>query len=131
MGAFRAVAEYGPVLGGIKAALITAGAVTALAQVDKGAPTFHAGGPMLAPDEMPIIGRRGEWMVNATGKDTAGEERLRDYNAGIKPNEDRFIPLYIYRQDEQADRYHRDRTARTGGTTTQTAGSVSGHRSSR
>lgn len=119
-------------LGFIGAALIAASTIGSLIAVDNGAPKFHAGGPIdMAPDEVPIIARRGEFMVNSLGKDMAGEQQLRQLNAGVSANQERFIPVSTYRHDEQADTYFDDRFKRTPTITTALSATADGYRSSR
>jgi len=71
----------------------------ALAQAQVGAmaaqtPAFHSGG--LAEDEYTAKMRRGEAVLNPTGRRQVGDDQIRDANAGVTPAAER--PLVIVQQ---------------------------------
>ncbi len=64
-----------PLIAG-QAGLQTAAVATSAAQVK------HSGGPVLAPDEVPVTARRGEFVLSPTGRQELGDELLHAANRG-------------------------------------------------
>lgn len=72
-------------------------------------PAFHAGGPMdMAPDEMNVTARGGEWMLNPVGRRMYGDEDLRRANAGQSPGGREVIAVSVYKHTRQVDRWKSD-----------------------
>jgi hypothetical protein len=76
----RAVAELGPIAGGVAAAAIAADTTFAVAQIKaQKAPKFHAGG-MVEPDETPAILRRGEAVLSERATQRLGRRTIEALN---------------------------------------------------
>lgn len=79
--ASRALAELGPVAGGIAAGIIAAGTTANVALIAAESPKFHTG---LDPSETPAILTRGEGVANARAMSQPGfADELRAANAGL------------------------------------------------
>ena len=79
--ASRALAELGPVAGGIAAGVITATIGAQIAAITMEQPKFHTG---LDPSEMPAVITRGEGVANVRAMSQPGfGEALRAANAGL------------------------------------------------
>lgn len=79
--ASRALAELGPVAGGIAAGVIAAATTANVALIAAEQPRFHAG---LDPSETPAILTRGEGVANARAMSQPGfADELRAANAGL------------------------------------------------
>lgn len=76
-------------------------------------PAFHSGGPLdLAPDEMSITARRGEYMVNPAGRAILGDDTLRAANAGKNTGTGggggNVYAVSVYKHTRQVDRWKTD-----------------------
>lgn len=73
-------------------------------------PAFHSGGPLdLAPDEMSITARKGEYMVNPTGRSVLGDQTLRDANSGKSSSGGGNVyAVSVYKHTRQVDRWKKD-----------------------
>jgi len=79
--ATRALAELGPVAGGIAAAVIATTTAAQVALISSERPKFHTG---LDPSEMPAVITRGEGVANVRAMNQPGfAETLRAANAGL------------------------------------------------
>ena len=79
--ATRALAELGPVAGGIAAAVIATTTAAQIALISSERPKFHTG---LDPSEMPAVITRGEGVANVRAMNQPGfAETLRAANAGL------------------------------------------------
>lgn len=79
--ATRALAELGPVAGGIAAAVIATTTAAQVALISSERPKFHTG---LDPSEMPAVITRGEGVANVRAMSQPGfAETLRAANAGL------------------------------------------------
>jgi hypothetical protein len=78
--AIRAVAELGPLAGGLAAAAIAADTSLAVAKIRaQKAPKFHTGG-MVEPDETPAILRRGEAVLSERATQRLGRRTIEALN---------------------------------------------------
>lgn len=76
----RAVAELGPIAGGIAAAAIAADTTLAVAKIkNQKPPKFHMGG-MVEPDETPAILRRGEAVLSERATQRLGRRTIEALN---------------------------------------------------
>jgi len=76
----RAVAELGPIAGGIAAAAIAADTTLAVAKIkNQKPPRFHMGG-MVEPDETPAILRRGEAVLSERATQRLGRRTIEALN---------------------------------------------------
>ena len=76
----RAVAELGPIAGGVAAAAIAADTTLAVAQIkNQKPPKFHTGG-MIEPDEQPAILRRGEAVLSERATQRLGRRTIEALN---------------------------------------------------
>ncbi len=70
-------------------------AQTSVAAIASQKPAFHAGG--LAEDEYPTLMRRGEAVLNPTGRQVVGDQGVRDANAGVAPRERPMVLIQQHR----------------------------------
>jgi hypothetical protein len=112
LAAINAIAQSPPPspFGLIGAGIAVAAGVAAAASISSTQPSFHKGGPLyMAPDEMSITARRGEYMLNPTGRQEIGDQRLRDANAGKGGGGGgQVIAVSVYKHTRQVDTWKRD-----------------------
>jgi hypothetical protein len=96
-------------------------------------PSFHSGGPLdMAPDEMSVTARRGEFVMNPQGRAALGDQTLERANAGMGGGSQNVIAVSVYKHTRQVDRWKRDGLdAGDPIARAITAGRLVGHRSNR
>ena len=96
-------------------------------------PSFHSGGPLdMAPDEMNVTARRGEFVMNPQGRAALGDQTLERANAGMGGGSQNVIAVSVYKHTRQVDRWKRDGLdAGDPIARAITAGRLVGHRSNR
>ena len=96
-------------------------------------PSFHSGGPLdMAPDEMNVTARRGEFVMNPQGRAALGDQTLERANAGMGGGGQNVIAVSVYKHTRQVDRWKRDGLdAGDPIARAITAGRLVGHRSNR
>lgn len=61
----------------------------------------------MAPDELSVTARKGEYMVNPQGRSVLGDETLRRANAG-QSSQSAVYAVSVYRHTRQVDKWKED-----------------------
>lgn len=111
----RAMADLGPVAGGLAAGLITASGAAQVATVwAQPVPEFPRGGLVRqSPDHQLIAAQPGEGVVSRRGMERLGEDGLQRLNRG-EPAAPQVLVIEQYYRHRPFDRFVRDNLSRPG-----------------